>query len=221
MIAEDVAAVVIHCGPVPPPAQPAHHLPAFPEAATTNHEANDDHTLHETREYWSRLQPQSLVPLLQMASSKGKSAMPSSLLEIQNSNSNQFHMVGTAKAASPSEYSQMSSSLGAASSSHAGLRDSQSNLSDSLDISRLGSQPDSSMHSSRSATGGNRTVHFDVPSSDDSDTDRHQGSSSGSRLSPAQLLQNGLTSKAEAGARIRKSSPPMDISFRSVCAYSV
>ena len=68
VISEDVGAVVLHYGAVPKAAQPCQGLPAFPQAATSNHEANDDSLLHETREFWARLQPESLVPLLQSVS---------------------------------------------------------------------------------------------------------------------------------------------------------
>lgn len=77
VIAEDVAAVVVHYGTQPQPAQPVKQLPAFPQAATSNHGANDDNLLHETREFWARLQPESLVPHLQTETSKGKAPMPS------------------------------------------------------------------------------------------------------------------------------------------------
>lgn len=68
VIAEDVAAVVLHYGTAPRPAKPLRELPAFPQAATSNHEANEEDLLHETREFWARLQPESLLPLLQTVS---------------------------------------------------------------------------------------------------------------------------------------------------------
>ena len=68
VIAEDVGAVVLHYGTAPKATQPCRDLPAFPQAATSNHEANDDGLLHETREFWARLQPESLVPLLLLVS---------------------------------------------------------------------------------------------------------------------------------------------------------
>ena len=213
VIAEDVAAVIIHCGQMPQPAQPAHSLPAFPEAATTNHDANDDHILHETREFWGRLHPQSLVPLLQTALSKGKSPMPSSLMPDQNAQLS--HPSWTAPKASPPNGTSHSNSHPKSHLGSVGFwgrkitsREGQSNPRDSLDSSRMGSQQDSSMHLSRGTTGESRTVHFDLPSSEGSDSNKENDSFRRDRR--AQALQG----REQAGAIIRKTSPPMDISFR-------
>lgn len=65
VIAEDVGAAVLHYGQAPDPALPCKSLPAFPQAASSNHDANDETLLHETREFWARLQPESLLPVLQ------------------------------------------------------------------------------------------------------------------------------------------------------------
>lgn len=220
VIAEDVAAVIINCGPAPAPAQPSHDLPAFPEAATTNHDANDDHILHETREFWGRLQPQSLVPLLQTASSKGKGRMPSSLLQISHSSSSRESVHPQRGISNPGS---------GKSGLHAGgLRrtSSQSNPKDSGDLgprdgilltSTTHSGPrdhqDGSNHSSRDTTAGSRTVHFDLPSSSDSSGDDDLRQASGEMLPVGQDLYEDHASTMVAN-KIRKKSPPVDISFR-------
>lgn len=218
VIAEDVAAVIINCGPLPPPAQPSHALPAFPEAATTNHDANDDHILHETREFWGRLQPQSLVPLLQTASSKGKGRMPSSLLQIPQWSSPREPVHPHGSSSSPGSGKPAD-----------GLRrtSSQSNPKDSADLGPRGGilltsstypgprdQQDSSNHSSRDTTAGSRTVHFDLPSSSDSSGDDDSRQASGEMPHRGQDLHADQSSTTVA-SRIRKKSPPVDISFRS------
>ncbi|KAA6418503.1 MAG: DNA-binding phosphatase 1 [Trebouxia sp. A1-2] len=217
VIAEDVAAVIINCGPLPPPAQPSHALPAFPEAATTNHDANDDHILHETREFWGRLQPQSLVPLLQTASSKGKGRMPSSLLQIPQWSSPREPVHPHGSSSSPGSGKPAD-----------GLRrtSSQSNPKDSADLGPRGGilltsstypgprdQQDSSNHSSRDTTAGSRTVHFDLPSSSDSSGDDDSRQASGEMPHRGQDLHADQSSTTVA-SRIRKKSPPVDISFR-------
>ena len=220
VIAEDVAAVVINCGPVPAPAQPSHSLPAFPEAATTNHDANDDHILHETREFWGRLQPQSLVPLLQTASSKGKGRMPSSLLQIPQLSSSREPVHPHRSTSNPK-------------GGNSGLNadklprtSSQSNPKDSGDLgprdgilltSRTYSGPrdqqDGSNHSSRDTTAGSRTVHFDLPSSSDSSGDDDSRQASGEMLHKGRDSYTDHSSSAVEN-RMRKKSPPVDISFR-------
>ena len=206
IIAEDVAAVIIYCGQAPPAATPGHPLPAFPDSAATNHDANGDHILYETREFWGRLQPASLVPLLQAHSSKGKGRMPSSLLQSQRASSRRgtFHP-------------------GDGSADHDfGPRDSSSGSRDGILLtscshsSRVEHDTGGSAHSSRDATSGTRTVHFDLPSSssDSSSGDDsfppHAEASKGSRVESASA--SGSQSLAEA--RMKKTSPPIDISFR-------
>lgn len=220
VIAEDVAAVIINCGPVPVPAQPSHALPAFPEAATTNHDANDNHILHETREFWGRLQPQSLVPLLQTASSKGKGRMPSSLLQIPHSSSSResVHPQGSSSnpkggnsGATADTLYRTSSQSNPRNSSDLGPRDGI--LLTSSTYYGLRDHQDSSNHSSRDTTAGSRTVHFDLPSSSDSSGDDEDDSCQAS----GEMMHKGQDSdhaSAMAENRIRKKSPPMDISFR-------
>lgn len=228
VIAEDVAAVIINCGPVPAPAQPSHALPAFPEAATTNHDANDDHILHETREFWGRLQPQSLVPLLQTVSSKGKGRMPSSLLQIPHSSSSResVHPQGGSSnpgsGKSPADgLHRTSSQSNPRSSSDLGPRDGILLTSSTYCGPR--DHQDGSNHSSRDTTAGSRTVHFDLPSSSDSSGDDESRQASGEMLHKGQasgeMLHKSQDSHADhasttAENRIRKKSPPMDISFR-------
>lgn len=220
VIAEDVAAVIINCGPVPEPAQPNHPLTAFPEAATTNHDANDDHILHETREFWGRLQPQSLVPLLQTASSKGKGRMPSSLLQIP-------HSLSSSEPVRSCDSSATSGSHKSGSNVNRLCRtSSQSKPRDSGDLgprdgilltSSIYSGPrdhqDGSNHSSRDTTAGSRTVHFDLPSSSDSSGDDDSPQASGEMLHKNQDSYADHSSTM-AENRIRKKSPPVDISFR-------
>ena len=225
MIAEDVAAVIIHCGAVPQPAQPSHRLPAFPDAATSNHEANDDHTLHETREFWGRLQPQSLVPLLQSAFSKGKGRMPldylpsarnaegrlpSSHLPIQRPSPSQ---------SLPSEPSQ--SDAWAASSGHLGFQDSLL----AYDSTAVAARQEGSGHSSsgRDASVGGRSVHFALPPEADISDDIDAGQA---RTSDFENAHHGNKDKRTLGnmqqaARslsvrgiVPKQSPPVDIAFR-------
>ena len=220
MIAEDVAAVIINCGPVATQAQPSHSLPAFPEAATTNHDANDDHILHETREFWGRLQPLSLVPLLQTASSKGKGRMPSSLLQIP-------HLSFSSKPLHP--HSSSSNPLNGNSGLEADRLCRTSSQSNSRDVGDLGPRDgilltsstysgprdhqDGSNHSSRDTTAGSRTVHFDLPSSSDSSGDDDSRQASGEMLHKGRDLyaDHSLTTVEN---RMRKKSPPVDISFR-------
>ncbi|DBA83614.1 hypothetical protein WJX77_004133 [Trebouxia sp. C0004] len=220
VIAEDVAAVIINCGPMPEQAQPSHSLPAFPEAAPTNHDANDDHILHETREFWGRLQPQSLVPLLQTASSKGKGRMPSSLLPIP-------HLSPSSKPVHPHRNSSNPGSGNFGLNADRLCRtSSQSNPTDSGDAGpRDGilltsstycgprDHQDGSNHSSRDTTAGSRTVHFDLPSSSDSSGDDDSRQASGEMLHKSQDLYEDHSSTMVAN-RIRKKSPPVDISFR-------
>ena len=226
VIAEDVAAVIIHCGALPTPAKPAHRLPAFPDAASSNHDANDEHTLHETREFWGRLQPESLVPLLQSASSKGKGRMPSSYLPIESSSagkakrhlpSGQLPIRRPSPSLSfPSQPSQ--SDPEAASSSHSGPRDSLL----ARNSSNYSTYHESSGHSSsaRDASVGGRSVHFALPAGSDSDDDDQlHGVVSGidDKFGKGKGV---LDSKQRDGnfhaeARMSKRSPPLDISFRS------
>ena len=227
MIAEDVAAVIINCGPVPAPAQPSHALPALPEAATTNHDANDDHILHETREFWGRLQPQSLVPLLHTASSKGKGRMPSSLLQIPHPSSFRESVHPQGGSSNPGSgksglnadgLHRTSSQSNPRHSSDFGPRDGILLTSSTYCGPR--DHQDGSNHSSRDTTAGSRTVHFDLPSSSDSSGDEDSREASG------EMLHKGQDSHADhasttAENRIRKKSPPMDISFRfGLCAAS-
>jgi len=217
VIAEDVAAVIINCGPLPTPAQPSHALPAFPEAATTNHDANDDHILHETREFWGRLQPQSLVPLLQTASSKGKGRMPSSLLQIPqlSSSGEPVHPHGSSSnpgSGKPADgLHRTSSQSNPRTSSDLGPRDGILLTSSTYCGPR--DHQDGSNHSSRDTTAGSRTVHFDLPSSSDSSGDDESRQASGEMLPKGQDLYEDHSSTM-AENRIRKKSPPMDISFR-------
>lgn len=221
VIAEDVAAVIIHCGPMPQPAQPSHRLPAFPEAATTNHEANEDHNLHETREFWGRLQPQSLVPLLQSASSKGKGRMPSSYLPIQppssakgppNGHSPSGHLPITKPSPRQSLPSQTSQGdAGAASSSQ-----SESLLA--YDSSSSAARHEGRQHASM----GGRSVHFALPlgvdSSDelDADHDRDQsGASSPEAGAPMRSSVHAPSGGRPLASKVPERSPPLDISFRS------
>ena len=229
MIAEDVAAVVIHCGALPTPAQPSHRLPAFPDAATSNHEANDDHILHETREFWGRLQPQSLVPLLQSASSKGKGRMPSNYLPAASPSASTAngllpsrHLPIRQPSHSqffPSEPSQ--NDAGAASSSHSGLQDSLL----AYDSKASAARQEGSGHSSagRDASVGGRSVHFSLPLEADSSGDVDAGQAR--TVDPEDAFhgnrdKRGLGSKQQAarGVSVQEGvpqrSPPVDISFR-------
>ena len=225
MIAEDVAAVIIHCGAVPQPAPPSHRLPAFPDAATSNQEANDDHTLHETREFWGRLQPQSLVPLLQSASSKGKGRMPSGYLPVASPSacnikghfpSSHVPIQRPSPSQSfPSEPSQ--SDAWAASSSHSGLL--------AYDSTASATRQEGSGHSSagRDASVGGRSVHFALPLEADSSGD---ADASQARTSHPEDALYGNRSKQLPGNKQRASrslsveegvpqpSQPVDISFR-------
>lgn len=232
VIAEDVAAVIIHCGAVLHPAQPSHHLPAFPEAATNNHEANDDNTLHETREFWGRLQPQSLVPLLQSASSKGKGRMPSSYLPFQppsalksNGHLPSGHLPIERPSPSQSLPSHPSQSdVGAASSSQSGPQDGLFAYDSSPSAARQERRRRSS--AAREAPAG-RSVHFALPlrieSSDELDTDADQSCASspdpctrgsGNAIaSCGDTLQQGSKSCVEIPVPERSS--PLEISLRS------
>ncbi len=220
VIAEDVAAVIINCGPVPPPAQPGHRLPAFPDCAATNHDANDDRILHETREFWGRLQPQSLVPLLQTASSKGKGLMSSSFVQIQRpSSSKQSHPQtlagGSSSRGEPghrdSELSPRDGIL-LTSSSQSGPRDSMLTSSDS-NASSI--QQDGSGHWSKDAVAGNRTVHFDLPSSSDSSSgDEFGPSTADTPGGKGSIGASAMKLQSAAEGKLKKSSPPVDVSFR-------
>lgn len=226
VIAEDVAAVIIHCGAMPQPAQPSHCLPAFPEAATTNHEANDDHNLHETREFWGRLQPQSLVPLLQSASSKGKGRMPSSYLPIQPPSSakgpaNGHLPSGHLPITKPSPRQSLPSQA-----SHGDAGAASSSQSESLlayDSSPSAARQEGRQHTSM----GGRSVHFALPlgvdSSDelDADHDRDQ-----SEASSPEAGAPGSSAHAPFGVRplaskVPERSPPLDISFRSAPQHAM
>lgn len=224
VIAADVAAVIIHCGSVPQPAQPGHCLPAFPDAATSNHAANDTHVLHETREFWGRLQPQSLVPLLQSASSKGKGRMPSAYLPVTSPSAGyaRGHLPSThlpiqrpsPSQSFPSEPSQNGGRT--ASSSYSGLQDSL--LANGSTAS--GTRQDGSMHSSfaRGVSVGGRSVHFaaslEADGSDDSDAGQAHTSDPQVNLHSSREKQ--APSRVSVEARVSKRSPPVDISFRSV-----
>lgn len=228
VIAEDVAAVIIHCGAVPQPAQPGHCLPAFPDAATSNHAANDTHILHETREFWGRLQPQSLVPLLQSASSKGKGRMPSAYLPVATSPSAsnaKGHLPSThlpiqrpsPSQSFPSEPSQNGGRTASSSSSHLGPQHS---------LLANGSTASAAMHSSfaRGASVGGRSVHFASPlqagSSDDSNAGQARTSdpeiNRHSTRDKQGLSKEQKASRVSVETRVSKRSPPVDIFFRSV-----
>ena len=223
-----MAAVIIHLGALPQPAPPGHRLPAFPDAATSNQEANDDHTLHETREFWGRLQPQSLVPLLQSASSKGKGRMPSGYLPTASPASNakghfpSSHLPIQRPSPSqsvPSERSQ--SDAWAASSSHSGYKDSLL----ACDSTASAARQEGSRHSSsgRDASVGGRSVHFALPleadSTDDSDTHPVGTSYPGGTLhnnKDKRYLSN--KHQAARGVPVKEGlsmrSPPVDIFLR-------
>ena len=219
VIAEDVAAVIIHCGGVPQPAQPGHRLPAFPDAAATNQEANDEHTLHETREFWGRLQSQSLVPLLQSASSKGKGHMPSAYLPIgpPSASKPKGHLPSSNLPIEQSFPSQ--SDAGAASSSHSGPRDSLL----AYDSSAFAAWQEGSGHS-RDISAGGRSVHFALPleadSSDDSDSGQPRLSTPEADIHSSRDKQS-LDDRQQASsltnrAKVPQRSPAVDISFRLV-----
>ena len=220
------------------PAQPGHRLPAFPDAATTNHDANDDHTLHETREFWSRLQPESLVPLLQSASSKGKGLMPTSyrppdspLASRAKGHSPSLHLPIARPSPSLSFQSPPSQSdPGAGGSGDSGPGDSSlvhchSNAS---------SQPEGSGHSSssaRNASVGSRSVHFSLPleagTSDEEDGHgRSRDTESGCDSQHSSRGKEVLDSAQPNGdlpsqAKLKKQSPPLDISFRSLLGGTI